>query len=258
MSTQPTPQGAAILLFGGEGLRPEMTGVWREALGDHAPGQVEAVLIPAGLAGDKASKQEYRIGVALGFLDALGVKAQAVSLTSVEDATDPALLATLSRAGLFYLPGGSVSSLVTLLNAGRAWAAILARALQGVPLVVSGGACVALGEVAFSPVRSAVPDPETLAFSAFRGLGLIPGCLLLPYFDQLAPAVLDHLRSVIPPGPLTMVGVPGLAALCWLDQAGPGWQVRGEASVVVMREQEEWTFAPGDTLPSVLVPAPLL
>lgn len=102
------------------------------------------------------------------------------------------------EAALLVLPGGSPSRLLDVLTrtrVGLAVGEVLARG--GVVMGASAGAMV-LCEHTWLPDRGGQVVP---------GLGLVPGCLVLPHWQDTRTRAADDLRGGLPPGTVVL-GIP--------------------------------------------------
>jgi cyanophycinase len=139
-------------------------------------------------------------------------------------ADDPALAAQIDGAGLVYLSGGDPGYLAATLGGSRVWDAIATAWRAGAALAgCSAGAC-ALSAATFDVRPPLVRRP---------GLGVVPGVVILPHFDQIErwwPGIVDRFLGELDPGHVligldertAMVGGPHHFAV---HGAGAAWVV---------------------------------
>lgn len=220
-----------LALLGGEGLRPESAPLWRYLV--PADGG-SIVLVPTALAARKAGTAEYHIRLVKETLSTFGLEMQVVKILTAEQANDPELLKPLQRAGHIYLPGGEAHALCTTIRGSMTWKMIHTRHREGASLIAAGGAAVAFGEQAFIPLKPYPPDLDELVFELLEGLNLLPGTVILPYFNWLQAPVIDKITNLSPPH-TTLIGIDDQAAL--IAREGR-WSVEGLGSVTIMRHNE--------------------
>lgn len=246
-----TKQGPLVLL-GGEGLRADMRDLWQE-LGMPAAGSERRVaVVPAALAGEKVGVPERRTGLAQDVLAGWGIGAEAVPIVTAEDANDGELLEALRFAAAVYLPGGDARAAVGVLAGSAAWRLIRQVHRAGVPLIAAGGAAVALGDAAFAPQQPAPPTLDALAYERFPGLGLLPGLVILPYFNWLQEPLVRQVEALCAPG-ATLVGLDDQAALI---AEGGTWRAAGLGTVAIWRAgARRHIVDAGHPVPADLLPA---
>lgn len=136
-------------------------------------------------------------------------------------------------AGLLVLPGGSPSRLLAALTGTRIGSAVhevLERG--GVVMGASAGAMV-LCEHTWLPDRGGQVVP---------GLGLVPGCLVLPHWQEARRGQADDIARGLP-GPSVILGLPEQSGLL---VSGPDVTAMGDAAVTLLGLRQR-TLEPGDT-----------
>ncbi len=223
-----------VVLLGGEGLQQESDLLWRQmTMGTFGDGHF--AILPTALATQKLGVAERRAKLALATLEDLGISAKIVSLTTHDDSNNPDIVKALQCASGIHLVGGEPSTLVEVLRGSYAWKAILARNRAGAMLTAAGGAASALGELVFMPLKPHPQDLRDLDAALIPGLGLLPGIVILPYFDWLQPQLVCKISSLCC-NTLTIIGLGVHAALARNDQ---GWQVRGLGRVTILRHNKD-------------------
>ncbi len=221
-----------LALFGGEGLREELTPAWQR-LRNHLPGTApQAAIVPTALAEHKMGMAERRGTLTAAALNKMGLEARVVPVLTRTEADSPDVAAALAAAHVIVLTGGDTRALVKVLGDSAAWVAIQQAHHQGATLVAGGGAAVALGEKAFAPQQPVPPELDRLAFECFNGMGLLPWTVILPYADWVQPTVLSQIASTCTPE-ARLVALDGAAVLI-ADSSG--WNVEGSGGVTIWEQ----------------------
>jgi hypothetical protein len=244
------PLAGRLVLLGGMGAgKPDL--LWKEIVGDTESGPI--ILSLAGTVHSASSEQRVRLYQEA--LSGLGIAARIVRVSTqqpIEESAD-------------QLRGSTVVLLVAdeprmLLEAfppeqgpapgARLWSMLRDRLKAGLTLVVPASIAAALGAFAFAPLKPFPADVEDLEFELLAGIGMLPGTVILPYFDQLSQQILGSLTTLIPPD-LTMLGIDEQAVLL----SGPtGWRVAGLGSVTILRHNEAaFTVTAGASIPDGLL-----
>jgi cyanophycinase len=104
----------------------------------------------------------------------LAVEAEPVLVVDAASANDPTLAAPLAAAHLVYLPGGDPALVGAALSGSSAWAAIVGAHERGAAIAGASAGAMALAAETWTPV-------------GWRdGLGLVPGLIVVPHFEQFA------------------------------------------------------------------------
>ncbi|HUZ00784.1 MAG TPA: Type 1 glutamine amidotransferase-like domain-containing protein [Thermomicrobiaceae bacterium] len=226
--------GGTVVLVGAGEYLPAMEPVDRRLL-DRLAGPARVVVLPTASAPDGPGVPERWARMGVEHFTRLGVAVEPVMLLTRDDAHLPALVARISESNFVYLSGGSPRHLRETLQDSSAWQAIQAvHAAGGIVAGCSAGAMVLAGTMV-----------DGRAWDATRpGLGLVPGILVIPHFDEMAGRV-TALVDRLPPG-VTLVGIDGLTAL--VGRRGE-YRVWGQRSVTVITPAGETRYTEGKSVP---------
>ena len=211
-----------IALHGGgeflPGDEPFLTAILTAAPRD--AGSVRVAVVPTAaargrpdLAGANGVRALERVALGLG----AAIEAEVVPVLDARSAADPGLAARLAGATLIHLPGGDPDLIPALYPGSEAWMAILAALERGAVLAGASAGAMALAPVTWTPQ------------GMVRGLGLVPGLIVVPHVDASSwGRVLDRYGDRRPPG----LGVLGLAERTGvIGRPGSPWEVAGEGEV---------------------------
>jgi cyanophycinase len=145
----------------------------------------------------------------------IAVEVAPVPVTDATSAADASLAAQLAEADVIHLPGGDPDLIPSLYPGTAACTAILAALDRGAVLAGASAGAMALAELTWTPA-GLVP-----------GLGLVPGCLVMPHADAGSWARIVARNVALDIGDL---GVLGLAERTGVlgRVAGAPWRVVGE------------------------------
>lgn len=227
-------RGGAVVLVGAGEYLPGMEPVDRRLLAG-VDGPARVVVLPTASAPDGPGVPERWARMGVEHYTRLGVAVEPVMLLAREDAFRPELVEPIARASFVYLSGGKPRFLLETLEGTPAWEAIQkVHAAGGVVAGCSAGAMV-LGGVMV----------DGRGWDATRpGLGLAPGILVIPHFDELSRRVSD-LRERLPAG-VTLAGVDGFTAL--VGQRG-AYRVWGRGGVTLITPDGEARYTDGQSVP---------
>lgn len=223
-----------LALLGCEGLRPESHNLWQQLTALAPRGIAPVAILPTALAGRKLSVTEHRTRLAEETLGRLGFSPIPATILSRQQADEPACIAPLMQATSIYLMGGEPRSLYEVLAGSVAWETILARHHSGAMLIAAGGAAVVLGESIFTPLKPFPRNIDDLRFEISAGLGLLPGMVILPYFNWLPAQALEQLVTQCSSN-LTLVGIDDEVAL--IAHKGR-WEAYGSGNITLLRSGE--------------------
>ncbi|MGH2458704.1 MAG: Type 1 glutamine amidotransferase-like domain-containing protein [Chloroflexota bacterium] len=225
--------GTVALVGSGEFL-PTMDPVDRALIARLAePPRVAIVPTASAPDGDAVFERWLRMGVE--HFTRLGAEATPIPLRTRADADDPALAEGIAKANFVYLSGGKPTYLRETFDGTACWRAITEVYHRGGVLAgCSAGAMVLGGTMLrFRPV----PGPAD-------GLGLLPGILIIPHFDEFRVNPGPFLGLL--PEHVTVVGVDGGTALV----GSPGqWTVEGKGSVTVFEGSNRLRYLAGQAVP---------
>jgi cyanophycinase len=218
-----------------------------EAVGGVASARV--ALIPAACGQEPGSPARWnQLGV--DHFRALGAKVTPLPLISRADAEDPAILAELEGADLFYFSGGSPPYLIDTMQGTPAWEIILKRHRQGAALAGCSAGAIMFGSYTFN--HRAVMAGEPVVWRP--AIGLLPGLAIIAHFDRFSrrwgPENMRALQESAPPE-VTLVGIDEDTALLRSGAGGDAaWTVTGCGSVSLFRPgREPAVFAAGARVP---------
>lgn len=220
-----------LVLEGGAEFQAEMAAPDREAMRLAGGNNARICIIPAAAAPDN---NHIRAGKnAESWFQQLGARRIAVlPLIDKASADDPKMADELRRAGLVYLLGGFPGYLASILSGSRSGQALM-NAFENGPVVAgsSAGAMV-LCQWYFDPAKKTVS----------KGLGLVPGVLLIPHHDThgkaWAPKLDGELQNVL------LVGVDeqtGMICNGTMDK----WTVYGKGEVTVYQKFKQEQYHSG-------------
>ena len=219
--------GTVALVGAGEYL-PAMEPVDRRML-DRLDGPARVVVLPTAAAPDGPGVPERWAQQGVEHFTRLGAAVAPVMLLTRADAHRPPLVEQIARANFVYLSGGSPRYLRETLQGTPAWRAIQGvHAAGGIVAGCSAGAMVLGGTMVDGPGWAGTRP----------GLGLVPGILVIPHFDELAGRV-SSLIERLPPG-VTLAGIDGLTALVVRRGEYRVWG-RGGVTVITPRGQTRYT-----------------
>jgi len=217
-----------LALIGSGEYLPPMEPVDRyllERLG--APPRVVCLPTAAGTEGPE--RVGYWMELGLRHYAGLGAAVQALPVIDAASANDPDFAGEIAQANFVFLSGGRPEYLFRTLNGSRVWQAILGvHQAGGVVAGCSAGAMV-LGA----------------GFPGFprwtQGFGLLPGVVIFPHFDEMAPLFVGGVRRLVKRGS-TVLGIDGSTAL-FVD-GGEKW-VLGLGGVTVIGAGSSTRFTHG-------------
>lgn len=237
----PSVRPPAVALLGGEGLRPESTPLWQQIVAEVESPRI--AVIPVALSAMRASHAERRAVLTKTTLDEMGMETHLVE--PADQSSD-----ALKDASLVYLSGGEVRTVCGWLAANPMWQSILTPNSPIRMLVASGAAAVALGQVAFAPIKPVPARLEELSFDRLPGLALLRDIVILPYLSSLQDQVVSKIRALA--GECILVGIDDQAALISRPQ---GWEVAGLGTASIIRTgMSTATFDSGMVIPADVLP----
>lgn len=230
MTTHPTRPGAIALVGSGEYL-PQMREIDLLLLGTVAATPPRVALLPTA-SGLELGMPERWNGMGAEHFRALGAQVTPVQLISRPDAHDPAVVAALAGAGMYYFSGGNPEHVIETLRDSPAWQVIHDGWLAGAALAGCSAGAMMLGSYTLS-VRSVMRGQAPRWVPA---LGVVPGIVVMPHFDRIAdfagPEVFQAILASAPAG-VTLIGVDEDTALVRLGGTGARWQALGRQGVSV-------------------------
>jgi cyanophycinase len=153
--------------------------------------------------------------------------AQCVTVAAVIDrstADDPKTAQQLQQSKLIYMLGGAPVYLAESLRGTVCWSAILAAFYQGAVLAGSSAGAMVLCEHLFDPQRKTV----------MPGLGLLPGCCVLPHHDSYGQQWAPRLQKELPGA--VLIGIDEQTGMI-NDGPHSAWRVHGLGAVSIYSDK---------------------
>ncbi len=222
MTAIPSTTGTIALVGSGEFLPPILP--LDQQLLAHIQGTPRVVVLPTASAPDGSGVPERWAKMGVDHFGALGTQVEPVMLLTREDAGKPELVEKIAQANFVYFSGGKPRYLLETLQGTAAWTAV-----QGV--YQNGG--VVAGCSAGAMVMGAALFDFPKFWHTHPALGLAPGLVVIPHFDEIPRVMLATLNHTNQD--TTVVGVDGSTGL--IGHAG-SWTVYGKGSVTVFEQHE--------------------
>lgn len=162
----------------------------------------------------------------------LGAVPLPLPLVSRDDAQNPAVLAELRSADLFYFSGGSPEHLVETMHATPAWELICAGLAAGGGIAGCSAGAMMMSAYTLR-VRSVAAGQPPHWVSA---LNVVPGLVVMPHFDRMVSYVgYEVFQAIVAtvPQSVQLVGIDEDTALIRLAAEQP-WLVSGRQTVVLL------------------------
>jgi cyanophycinase len=164
----------------------------------------------------------------------------ATQIIDAASAADPAQLALLRDADLYYFSGGDPEYLIETMRGSPAWEIISAAHQLGAVLAGCSAGAMALGDRSLS-IRRARQDEQAVWLEA---LGVVPRIIVFPHFDRMTHYMGEErfraLLAMVPPG-YVAAGIDEDTALVRLptdDDHISRWRVTGRQTVTIVRGGE--------------------
>lgn len=211
-----------------------------ETLGKVSDARV--VLLPTA-SGLETNGPQYWNELGQGHFQKLGVKeVRATHIVDRASAADPAQLALLKDADLYYFSGGNPQHIIDTLRDSPALAILQKAHERGAVLAGCSAGAMALSGYTIALRQMLAGQKPWWAES----LGIVPRLVVFPHFDRMAnfidQAVFQELLSTLHPG-YTAVGIDENTALVRIALDGSGdpqapahWQVMGQQTVKVFEK----------------------
>jgi cyanophycinase len=231
--------GIIALVGSGEFLET-MDAIDRHLLA-HAPAQparVACVPAAAGEEGEASVSRWAEMGVA--HFTRLGAQAECARITDRASADDPRWATMLESADLIYFSGGDPLYLYRTMQGTRAWAAAERAWARGAVYAGCSAGAMILGAL--------VPDVQSFELPLYPAFNRLPGCLIMPHFDQLEtyrPGATALLQSRLADGQYGL-GIDEHTALVGRLQNGAAWEVLGRGGVSILTPTEITVYQAGE------------
>jgi cyanophycinase len=220
-----------ILLEGGAEFGGEIAAADRRAVelagGAHAP----IGIVPTAAAPAKDHQKAGKNGV--NWFRSLGAtNVTTLRLIDKESADDPSVAEALEPVKLIYMLGGSPHYLEQTLRGSASWQAMLRAYEAGAVIGGSSAGAMVLCEHYYDPFKDQV----------FKGLGLVPGCCIIPHHDTFGQKWAAKLAALLPE--TILVGIDERTGML-NDSPDNRWQVYGHGAVTLYRGSKVEPFGPG-------------
>lgn len=164
----------------------------------------------------------------------LGLAAEPVMLLTRQDADNPAIVAQLAATNFVYFSGGKPRYLMETLQKSAAWQTILDMFRQGGVVAGCSAGAMVLGGAFFD-------FPQI--WSTKPALGLVPGIVVIPHFDEMPKLITSTIGSGKREG--VVVGIEGGTALVVSHEH---WIVQGKGGVTVFNGKRRQRYQAGETI----------
>jgi cyanophycinase-like exopeptidase len=183
------------------------------------------VYLPTAAALEGEERIDYWVELGRAHYQRLGVEAIPLMVLNRDDADSARLADQVAGAGMVYLSGGNPTYLAKTLVGTRVGAAINEVWMQGSAVAGCSAGAIALTDT--------VPDIRRRSGPPVPGLGLVPGVIVMPHFDQIErwmPGAIQWALDATPPG-VHLVGIDEDTAIV----GGPlEWRVMGRGHAWVL------------------------
>ena len=146
-------------------------------------------------------------------------------------ANDPAIVDTLSQAGLVYLLGGFPRHLAQTLRESRSWQAILSAHQAGAVIAGSSAGAMVLCEYYYAPESSRVVE----------GLKLMDGVCVLPHHNTFGKTWVERASSLLPD--IVLLGIDEETGVVCNKSEGIG-RVLGKGQITIYHNDLTDKFEP--------------
>ena len=233
-----TDQHGTLALVGAGEFLDDMRQVDAALLGQS--GGKRVVILPTASAPDGPGVPERWAAMGVAHFAALGAQAEAVMALDRAACTSPDNADAVRRANLVYMSGGKPDYLLAALTGTRLWHAVLD--------VLTGGGVIAGCSAGAMILGGWIPGRPAGRLSIWQpAFGLLPGCVVVPHFDEIPTWITTPLRWVRPRRS-TWIGIDGGTALVGRPGAGETWEVRGAGRVVVSGGGQKDSYRAGSRL----------
>lgn len=238
MTITPSTSGTIALVGSGEFLPPILP--LDQKLLAHIREEPRVVVLPTASAPDGPGVPERWAKMGVEHFSTLGAQVEAVMLLTREDALNVDLAKQIAQANFVYFSGGKPRYLLETLQGSPAWEAITAIYYQGGVIAGCSAGAMVMGAALFD-------FPQF--WHTIPALGLAPGLMVIPHFDEIPKmmlATLDHTNRET-----TVIGVDGSTGL--IGHAG-SWTVYGKGGVTVFEQKQQIRYTEGASVKLPLLP----
>lgn len=237
MTTIPT--GGTVALVGSGEFLPPIQPLDQKLL-THLRETPRVVVLPTASAPDGSGVPERWAKMGVEHFTTLGAQAAAVMLLTREDAQRAEVVGQIAQANFVYFSGGKPRYLLETLQGTAAWEAISAIYHKGGVIAGCSAGAMVMGAALFDFPKF---------WRTLPALGLAPGLVVIPHFDEIPSARLAMLNHKDPE--TTVAGVDGSTAL--VGYAG-GWTVYGKGRVTVFEQKGRVRYSDGEKVRLPLPP----
>ena len=220
-----------IVLQGGAEFNGRMAQSDRRSLALAGGNRARVAILPTAAVPDRNHQRAGENGRR--WFSSLGSgRVEVLPLIDSLSAADPELGKSIIASDLIYLLGGFPGYLAQTLGGSAAWSAVRAAYERGAVVAGSSAGAMVLCEKLYDPYRRQV----------VRGLGLVPGCCLVPHHDTSGHKRVAGLQKELPG--LTIIGIDEQTGM--IDD-GPQrqWNVYGRGVVTIYRQHNARQYKPG-------------
>lgn len=206
-----------LALVGGDELRPGNEP--QDALLVEAAKGGRAFVLATAAAGQRP---DLAVRHAKDWFGGLGLSVEELPTTDRDLADSPEVAEAAAEGSFFYLVGGDPALVPAMLAGSRVWEAMVEAWRGGAALAGSSAGAMALCEwVLLSGGRGRLWSP---------GLGLVPGCAVVPHYDTFGGPWVDQVLAEAPGG-ASLLGIDERTALVWSEGV---WSAMGDGEVRVI------------------------
>jgi cyanophycinase len=240
LMTNASPTAGTVALVGSGEFLPPIQSLDQKLLA-HLQGKTPRVaVLPTASAPDGGDVPERWAKMGIEHFTRLGAQVEAVMLLTRADAQKAEVVERIAQANFVYFSGGKPRYLLETLRETPAWEAVLEIYHSGGVVAGCSAGAMAMGSALFDLPRF---------WQALPALGLAPGLLVIPHFDEFPGARLSPLLQGKQEG--TIVGVEGSTGL--IGHAG-AWTVYGKGGVTVFAPTGRVRYTEGQAVELPLPP----
>jgi cyanophycinase len=220
-----------VVLQGGAEFGGEMAQSDRRSLALAGGDRARVAIVPTAAVPDRNHRRAGENGRR--WFSRLGGRRIAVlPLIDSLSAADPEVCKAIHASDLIYLLGGFPGYLAQTLSGSPAWQAIKSAHAGGAVVAGSSAGAMVLCEKLFDPYLSQV----------IRGLGLVPGCCLVPHHDTFGGKWTADLQKDLPG--LTIIGIDEQTGMI-NDGPQRKWNVYGRGAATIYRQKSVRQYIKG-------------
>ncbi len=220
-----------IVLQGGAEFGGQMAQSDRRSLALAGGDRARVAILPTAAVPDRNHQRAGENG-RLWFSSLGGRQVEVLPLIDTLSAADPELGKAIIASDLIYLLGGFPGYLAQTLGGSAAWGAVRAAYARGAVVAGSSAGAMVLCEKLYDPYLRQV----------IQGLGLVPGCCLVPHHDTSGRKWVAGLRKDLPG--LTIIGIDEQTGMID-DGSQRKWNVYGRGGVTIYRQHGARQYEPG-------------